>query len=87
MRLEEYKFTWKSSSRPPEDNWRWVTQMKAYCYVLGLTEANLRVFYANGDYRQNRKPLYQGYRFTFREDELKENWAMLINHAKLRGWL
>ncbi len=87
VRLEEYKFTWRSSTRPPEDNWKWMTQMKAYCHALGLTEANLRVFYANGDYRQNRKPLYQGFRFTFREDELRENWEMLTNHAKSRGWL
>jgi len=87
MRLEEYKFTWKSSNRPPEDNWKWVTQMKAYCWALKLGMANLRVFYCNGDYRQNRKPQYKAFRFTFEAWELKENWDMLINHAKSRGWL
>jgi len=87
MRLEECKFTWKSSNREPVENWKWMTQMKAYCHGLGFTEANLRVFYCNGDYRQDRKPKYKGYRFTFAEDELLENWLMLLNHAKSKGWL
>jgi len=84
--LEELKFTWRSSSRSPEDNWKWMTQIKAYLYCLGLTGVHLRVFYINGDYK-DRRPKYQPYRLTFEADELLENWAMLINHAKSKGWL
>ena len=85
--LVEYKFTWKSSNNKPEDNWKWMTQIKAYLCALDLRIAHLHVFYCNGDYRQNRRPKYQGYRFTFEEDELLENWQMLLNHARSRGWL
>lgn len=86
LTLEEYKFTWYSSNRAPEDNWLWMTQIKAYLYALGLNEANLRVYYCMGDYRGSG-PQYKRFKITVPDWEKEENWTMLINHARSRGWL
>jgi hypothetical protein len=85
--LEEWKCTWRSMARDLEsENWHWFVQIKAYCYALGLTSANLRILYVNGDYRPP-VPKTQGYKLEFNQRELQENWQMLLSHAKSKGWL
>jgi hypothetical protein len=80
-RLQEYKFTWASSKKPPEDNWAWMAQIKAYCYVLGFQECDLYVLYINGDYSfRPFRPHYRHYEIAFTEEELKSNWDMIANH-------
>jgi hypothetical protein len=85
--LDEYKSTWKSITKThPSNVWKWMTQVKGYCKMLGVLVVRFHVFYINGDYRGSG-PLYRSYLFSFTQREVNENWAMLINHAKLRGWL
>lgn len=80
-RLEEYKVTWKSSNNSPEDNWRWMTQIKAYLKLTGLSECLLRVLYVMGNYKGSG-PQYREYLLSFTEEEIEENWEMLVTHAK-----
>jgi hypothetical protein len=85
--LEEWKVTWRSASRDLEgEHWHWFVQMKAYCHALHLTRANLRILYVNGDYRPT-VPKPQGYSIEFTQRELEENFSMVIQHARSRGWL
>lgn len=85
--LWEFKATWKKACENPADDqdrkfWAWFVQMKAYCYVLGLLQARLVVIFVNGDYRQSG-PICGMWRYRFTKAELKENWKMLKDHAKL----
>ena len=84
--VEEYKCTSKSLSRPIEDNWMWVTQVKAYCHMVGVPKAIMRVLYVAGDYKPPF-PQYRAYLMEFSQRELEENWSMIVNHAKAQGWL
>lgn len=87
-RLEEYKFTMMSSREAPQHmkfvHWFW--QMKAYALALETTRARLRAMFLNGDYRGSG-PQYFAWDVEFTEQELHENWAMLIQHARHKGWL
>jgi hypothetical protein len=85
--LEEYKCTWYSTKKTPEDIWHWEVQIKAYCHVIGLTRALMRVLYVNGDYQRPTKPQWHEFMYSFTEEELEENWRMLINHGKAEGLL
>lgn len=76
---EEYKATWKSLKNPPEDNWYWMCQFKSYCYVIGVNVTILRVLYINGDYRGSG-PTYRVFKITYTDQELEENWQMIVNH-------
>lgn len=76
---EEYKATWKSLRNPPEDNWYWMCQFKSYCYVLNVNTTILRVLYINGDYRGSG-PVYRVFKIVFTDQELAENWQMILNH-------
>lgn len=80
--LEEFKCTWRSSRRPIEsDYWGWFVQIKAYCYMLSITEARLRVFYVNGDYRDSG-PQIKMWHIEFTYEELIANWLMLKRAQK-----
>lgn len=92
------KFTWRSSRRleVPEgvglatalNNhfWTWTVQLKGYCQMLNTTLARLLVFFVNGNYADSGPQLRQ-FDLTFTNRELDENWSMLLNHARKRGWL
>lgn len=85
--VDEYKLTWKSTKNShPKDVWKWMTQVKGYCKMLGASVVRFHVFHVNGDYRGSG-PLYKSYLFSFTEREIDENWSMLTNHAKMKGWL
>ena len=84
--IEEYKLTWKSSKKPIESRWKWMTQAKAYCKVTGLNTVRFRVFYVNGDYSYEG-PEYQEAIIVFTQEEIDNNWEMLKSHAKSKGWL
>lgn len=93
--LEEWKATWRSMNRIDragiynaldKDFWVWGVQMKAYLRVLQTRRARLRVFFVNGDYRESG-PRTRGWQLDFTQKELDDNWAMLVNHARRRGWL
>lgn len=87
--VEECKCTWRSSAKLDalEKNfWIWMVQMKGYCYLIGTQVARLRVFFINGNYRGSG-PQVRYLEFKFSQKEITDNWAMLVNHAKMRGWL
>lgn len=84
--LYEYKCTWKSSNYNPADNWRWMTQIKSYLWAMKACVCHLYVLYINGDYRPPT-PKYLQYRVSFTQQEKEENWNMIMNHAKHKGWI
>lgn len=86
--LEEYKATWLSSNHPidSEKFWTWINQMKCYCRAIGTKTARLRVFFVMGDYRGSG-PQVKCWQFEFTDRELEECWAMVLNHAKSKGWI
>lgn len=87
--LEEWKVTWKSVNKFAEFDkhfWRWLVQMKAYCYVLKVNVARLRVLFIVGDWK-TITPQCRVREFTFTDRELEENWSMLTGHARRKGWL
>lgn len=85
--LDEYKATWKSiKNAHPSNVWKWMVQVKGYCKMLGVNTVRFHVLYVVGDYRGSG-PLYRSYLFCFTDQEIEENWSMLVNHAKARGWL
>ena len=85
--VEEFKATWRSSNRPLDpDFWHWLVQIKAYCKMLTVTWAKLRVFYVNGNYRESG-PQVKQFRLEWTQLEIDDNWRMLKNHAKSKGWI
>ena len=90
--LEEYKCTWRSVRNCPSDNWKWMTQIKAYCWMLSkqmktpCTKVRMRILYINGMYKPP-SPIYSEYVIRFTVQELSDNWDMIMNHAKSKGWI
>jgi hypothetical protein len=86
--LEEYKCTWLSANRSIHDAcfWHWIVQIRAYCRALGTRHARLRVFFVAGDWRGGG-PKVKMWRFEFNQQELDDNWAMIVNQARSKGWL
>ena len=81
MALEEYKCTWKSSRKDVTDkrHWNWHVQTKSYCYMLSVNVVVMRILYLMGNYRGSG-PQYVTVRIEYTDEELIENWAMIISH-------
>lgn len=91
---EEYKCTKKSSRQDIRDRKFWIywVQLKAYAKMLGCTSGALWVLFINGNNSKNfddPDASYQikGWQANWTQLEIDENWMMLINHARRRGWL
>lgn len=90
LRLLEYKLTWMSSradfSDPKYDKYK--TQAMSYCHHLETPYARFYVLYVNGE-GGFRKPDPQllVYNIEFTARELRDNWDMMRNHARAKGWL
>lgn len=90
-RVEEFKFTKKSSREAPlgPKFLMWRLQIMAYCFVLQAFTARLVALFVNdhypggsfGDYR------LRAWLFTFDAVELASNWQMLLTHAREKGML
>ena len=84
--LEEYKCTWRSLRRwneDPEENFLyWFMQVKGYLYMLGLKRVRFFIFWVNGDYtyKPGRGPQVTTQEFEFTEEELQDNWDLLMAH-------
>lgn len=76
---EEIKMAWMSSKNKPDEQkmWRYWVQVKAYCKMMGTNIGRLRVCFVNGDYSAPG-PAYRFWEQEFTDEELDENWAMLI---------
>lgn len=88
--VSEFKLTWYSAKKQcPHDEvyWPWLVQIKGYCKALDTRLAKLWVLYVNGDYHPPQPWQPKVYGLEFSRTEIEENWSMLVNHAKSRGWL
>ena len=77
----ETKLRFSSPFLDIRDYRRYMLQDKAYCYLLGCSEAWMPILHV-----QSRPPSaeYKWYRISFTQVELEENWNMLLN---MRGEL
>lgn len=93
-RVGEIKLTWMSCREMPVEKAsnlpykfdKWVVQMKGYCHLIGTPFARLIGFFINGDYRPTQ-PKLLAWDLEFSARELKENWDMLVTHARTMGRL
>lgn len=76
----------------------WFCQMKGYAKWLDVRDFVLRVFYANGNYNRSGKlkdgredpdagPCFKSYKVRFSDQEIDENWQMIVNVAREEGLL
>ncbi|MFW9899872.1 MAG: hypothetical protein ACFFDY_01135 [Candidatus Thorarchaeota archaeon] len=79
--VDEYKCTWRSTKTKPWNVWKWMVQIKAYCYVSGYNIARFHVLYIMGDYKFTG-PKCIPFLLEFTDEELQNNWDMLLEHAR-----
>ena len=77
--VEEYKCTWRSINKPPTENPRYMMQIKSYCHVLKMKVVVMHICYLMGDYKGSG-PLARSYRIEFTEQEIEENWNVILAH-------
>lgn len=83
--IEEIKLTWMSTRRGIDDEklWKYLVQVKAYCWMWETQLGRLHVCYMNGDYKfgtPGGMPTYRKWHLEFTKSELAENWMMLMRH-------
>lgn len=85
--VDEYKCTWKSANKGIETKWKWHTQTMGYCKMIGgINVVRFRVLYINGFYN-GEGPVYEDTYVHYDSVEIDNNWRMLTDHAKNKGWL
>lgn len=80
--LEECKVTWQSVNNPEVPGWYRLCQIMAYCHGFGLTRAKLWIYHVRGDYKMDFGPQVFVYWIEFTEEELLNNWRMILNGKK-----
>jgi hypothetical protein len=65
---------------------KWLWQIAGYCYVLKTRHSRLHVLWLRGDYKKVRRA-YEVYEIIWEQKELDDIWALLVKHAKGKGWL
>lgn len=88
--LEEYKATYMSSRHGITDEEgqaldkfvHWFVQIKGYLHELASNVCLLRVLFICGDYSQPIGPQFKSWKLTFTDEEIAENWTMLMNIAR-----
>lgn len=82
--LHEFKLTWTSSAKPVQSRIMWLWQTMGY--LIGLsdkfgqrcTKVVLHPYYVNGDYRENRHPVYLPVMLEFEWAEIEKNWELML---------
>ncbi len=93
-RLGEIKLTFmsckewprvKGDTFPPAAE-KYLSQMKLYCYCLGLGEATLMALFVNGagSFKDKLGPEFRMWNIEFTGRELREEWQTAIGFAKSR---
>lgn len=85
----ETKVRWRSTAsfEALEKNyWAELMQVKAYCWMTKIMEADLVAFFIAGNWRPP-VPEVKGVNLKFTELELEETWRQIVNHARWRKWL
>lgn len=66
----------------------WFFQMKGYAKWLQTDSFLMRVLHVNGDYERipgvGLQPQFLTHRVWFSQDEIEDNWSMLMRHARTR---
>jgi hypothetical protein len=92
--LEEWKFTFKSATKRPDngDFPTWICQIKSYCRALEFTKCRLRVMHIRGSYYKPLEdgkvadgPIVRTWLLEFSQEELDQNWSNILQHAKEMG--
>ena len=79
--LMEFKVTWKSSRHEIGTFFKYMLQVKAYCYMLGLTRVRLYVCFVCGNYKPPL-PQFRAWDIEFSPHEIKDAWRMILTNAK-----
>lgn len=85
----EMKTRWKSARKfdsLEKEFWIELLQVKAYCWMTKIMEADLVAFFIAGNWRPP-VPEVRGVNLKFTELELEETWRQIVNHACWRKWL
>ena len=62
--------------------WRYEVQLKAYCYAFNTHVGKLNVTHVQGDWKHDGPgPANKPWLFRFTDDELQQNWRMLLKEA------
>lgn len=98
FRVGEIKLTWKSTKGVPREQGelfppkfaKYETQLKLYCRCLRTLYGRLIVYFVNKDWKRNgltqeMGPELLAWNYEFSRQELDEEWAMIIGHARERG--
>jgi hypothetical protein len=64
---------------------KYLTQLKMYCYMQHTTHGRLYVCFIAGDYTRPFKSQLVAVDLEFTQDELDQEWAMLMYHAIAQG--
>lgn len=90
--LEEYKWTtrgmgrWDMAKTRQKDFYYWFTQIKGYLKMADMRVCDLYVCWAIGEWKGGG-PEPIRYRLQWTQEEINDNWAMLLTHAVEMGWL
>lgn len=86
LMLHECKATYKSTRTVGDmtEQWMWLAQIKAYCKGLGTRFAKMHILFLCGDYSYPIKPLLKCFLIEFTEQEIGENWSLLIDYKNHR---
>jgi hypothetical protein len=82
--LHEMKATWTSMTKPIQDRITWLWQVMSYLAGISATfgekctRAVIHPLYLNGDYKENRHPVYQPVMLEFEWSEIEKNWELML---------
>lgn len=94
-RLGEIKLTWLSSKEVPRERAngfppqfdKYFCQMMSYCHNLETPYARLVAYFVNGPYKHPYTPELLAWDIEFSSRELRENWQMMMSHARRKKLL
>lgn len=92
FRVGEFKVTWMSIRKGIADARfdKWRCQIKAYAKHLGTRHARLYALFINGDYSWKDpygQPHLRAWNMEFTQQELDDEWDMLVRHGRKVGLL
>jgi len=82
--LHEFKGTWTSSNKPIQERVMWLWQVMSYLAGVSAKfgqkclKAVIHPYYVNGDYRENRHPMYVPVMLEFTWEEITKNWELML---------
>jgi len=86
--LIEDKYTDRSEAKHEIlEDWWFMTQAKSYCKVTGYNKTLFRILYASGDYSRKigRRKIDRYYLIEFTDQEINDNWSLILNYAHNKG--